>query len=134
VSGEPEELAALVHRVLGPLARDDEKMWVLRETLDAFLAEGGSYARAAARLLVHRNTVQYRIRQIADRYRISPSGDAFELRFALGVCRWHRTALASAPDLGLSHGGPGAAAERDQTAVRRAQYSPDVSRADGRPC
>ncbi|MFE3257883.1 helix-turn-helix domain-containing protein [Nocardia sp. NPDC059091] len=45
---------------------------------------------AVQRLLVHRNTVQYRLRQITGRYGIALTGDSFDLQFALGVCRWYR--------------------------------------------
>lgn len=86
---DPDELAVLVHRVLGPLAGDGTKKQLLRHTLEVFLAEGGSYSRTARLLAVHRNTVQYRIQQLTGRYGITVDTDSFELRFALGVCRWH---------------------------------------------
>ncbi|MFC6010321.1 PucR family transcriptional regulator [Nocardia lasii] len=96
LSAEPGELADLVHRVLGPLARDGAKLELLRDTLEVFLAEGGSYSRTARVLDVHRNTVQYRIQQITGRYGTAVDTDTFELRFALGICRWHRQVLTSA--------------------------------------
>ena len=93
LSAEPDELAGLVDRVLGPLARDGAKLELLRDTLEVFLAEGGSYSRTARLLDVHRNTVQYRIQQITGRYGIAVDTDTFELRFALGICRWNRQVL-----------------------------------------
>ncbi|MFJ2837455.1 PucR family transcriptional regulator [Nocardia sp. NPDC087230] len=93
LSDEPDELAGLVRRVLGPLAADGTKMAMLRHTLDVFLAEGGSYSSTARLLDVHRNTVQYRIQQITGRYGITLDADNFRLRFALGVCRWYRHVL-----------------------------------------
>lgn len=93
LADEPEELADLVHRVLGPLAVDNAKTELLRHTLEVFLAESGSYSRTARVLQVHRNTVQYRIQQLTGRYGIAVDTDNFELRFALGVCRWYRHVL-----------------------------------------
>jgi DNA-binding PucR family transcriptional regulator len=46
------------------LAADDEHHARLRETLLAFLQSGGSYKATAERLVLHKNTVQYRIRKV----------------------------------------------------------------------
>lgn len=93
LSDDPDELAGLVHRVLGPLAGDGAKVALLRNTLEVFLAEGASYSRTARVLDVHRNTVQYRIQQVTGRYGIAVDTDTFELRFALGICRWYHHVL-----------------------------------------
>ncbi|WP_405146105.1 helix-turn-helix domain-containing protein [Nocardia salmonicida] len=93
LTDDPDELAGLVHRVLGPLAGDGTKVELLRNTLEVFLAEGASYSRTARVLDVHRNTVQYRIQQVTGRYGIAVDTDTFELRFALGICRWYRHVL-----------------------------------------
>ncbi|MFE3545345.1 PucR family transcriptional regulator [Nocardia sp. NPDC059177] len=95
LTDEPGELAGVVHRVLGPLARDTTKMALLRHTLDVFLAASSSYSRTARLLDVHRNTVQYRIQQITGHYGVPVDTDTFDLRFALGVCRWHPHVLAT---------------------------------------
>ncbi|MFG2444507.1 PucR family transcriptional regulator [Nocardia fluminea] len=89
LSDDPDELTGLVHRILGPLAGNGTKVELLRDTLDVFLAEGASYSRTARVLDVHRNTVQYRIQQVTGRYGIAVDTDTFELRFALGICRWY---------------------------------------------
>ncbi|MFE3445131.1 PucR family transcriptional regulator [Nocardia sp. NPDC059180] len=96
LADEPDELAAVVQRVLGPLAANSAKAQLLRHTLDTFLAEDGSYSRTARVLQVHRNTVQYRIQQITGRYGITVDSDSFDVRFALGVCRWYRNVLTPA--------------------------------------
>ncbi|MFE1591217.1 PucR family transcriptional regulator [Nocardia sp. NPDC058705] len=93
LSDDPDELAGLVHRVLGPLAVEGAKTELLRNTLDVFLAEAASFSRTARVLGVHRNTVQYRIQQVTGRYGIAVDTDTFELRFALGICRWYRHVL-----------------------------------------
>jgi hypothetical protein len=54
-------LAGWVADVLGPLAARTENAGRLRETLLAFLVTGSSYQVTAERLLLHRNTVKYRV-------------------------------------------------------------------------
>jgi hypothetical protein len=48
---------------LAGLADDDQYHARLRETLLAFLQTGGSYKTTAEQLMLHKNTVQYRIRK-----------------------------------------------------------------------
>ncbi|MFJ4850160.1 PucR family transcriptional regulator [Streptomyces sp. NPDC088733] len=61
--GDVDALGAWVRGVLGPLAADDEHASRLRETLRVFLATGCSHTATAARQILHKNTVQYRIRK-----------------------------------------------------------------------
>lgn len=61
--GTPE-LDAYTAAVLGDLPRHDRR-GDLRRTLLTFLEAGGSHVEAAARLGIHRNTLAYRLRQIA---------------------------------------------------------------------
>jgi DNA-binding PucR family transcriptional regulator len=58
-----DAVRAWVHHVLGTLAIDDEGNARLRETVRVFLTAGGSYTAAAQQLMLHKNTVQYRIRK-----------------------------------------------------------------------
>jgi PucR family transcriptional regulator, purine catabolism regulatory protein len=61
----PEELAAFFEDVLGPLAMHDSRAnGPLLQTLDAYLATGGSVQETAERLHTHRNTVLYRLERI----------------------------------------------------------------------
>ena len=62
-SADLDRLAAFVRRTLGPLVADDEPTARLRETLLAWLAEGGNARRAAERLHAHKNTVLYRLQR-----------------------------------------------------------------------
>ena len=55
--------SAFVRRELGSLAGSDETSERLRETLRAYLANGGDAAATGERLRLHPNTVRYRIRQ-----------------------------------------------------------------------
>jgi DNA-binding PucR family transcriptional regulator len=63
VSADVDRLARFVQRTLGPLTADDETSERLRETLLAWLAEGGNARRAAERLHAHKNTVLYRLQR-----------------------------------------------------------------------
>ncbi len=57
------EVDRFMARQLGPLVGDDESMARIRETLTAFLGSGGSAEEAARALVVHRNTIRYRLGQ-----------------------------------------------------------------------
>lgn len=57
------EVDRFMERQLGPLLGEDESTERVRETVVAFLACGGSAEEAARTLVVHRNTVRYRLGQ-----------------------------------------------------------------------
>jgi DNA-binding PucR family transcriptional regulator len=63
LSGDLERLGHFVRRTLGPLTAGDETTVRLRETLLAWLGEGGNARRAAERLHAHKNTVLYRLQR-----------------------------------------------------------------------
>ena len=84
---EPGGIGPWVHAVLGGLARDDEPTARLRDTVWAYLSEGGSRAAAAGALHLHRNTIQYRLGK-AERARGRPlDDDRLALEVALLACR-----------------------------------------------
>lgn len=57
-----------VWEVLAELARDDAGEAVLRETMRTFVLAGESYQRTSELLIVHCNTVKYRVAKVlADR-------------------------------------------------------------------
>lgn len=58
-----DDMRAWVWGVLGPLAVDDENSARLRETAQIFLDNGCSYTATASAQILHKNTVQYRIRK-----------------------------------------------------------------------
>ena len=90
LSGDNERLGRFVERTLGPLAAPDEGTARLRETLLAWLAEGGNARRAAERLHAHKNTVLYRLQRaqrLLDRSLDEGRGElelALRVREALG--------------------------------------------------
>ncbi|MDQ6523823.1 helix-turn-helix domain-containing protein [Nocardioides sp. LHD-245] len=57
------EVDRFVARQLGPLVGEDESTQRIRETLTAYLDSGGSAEEAARALVVHRNTIRYRLGQ-----------------------------------------------------------------------
>jgi PucR family transcriptional regulator, purine catabolism regulatory protein len=62
----PERLTLFAERLLGPLEEHDrERNSDLVQTLEGFLTAGGSTTGAAEHLNVHRNTLGYRLRRIA---------------------------------------------------------------------
>jgi hypothetical protein len=74
-----------VHSTLGALAIDDEPQARLRETARVFLSTGGSFTATAEQLMLHKNTVHYRIRK-AEEIRASAAGEPAGCRAgAVGV-------------------------------------------------
>ena len=78
----------LVAMALGGLAQNTDGSARLRETLAVFLAEKGSYVATAERMLLHKNTVKYRVdKAVAQRGR-QLDEDRLELELALLACDW----------------------------------------------
>lgn len=78
-------VAELAEEVLGPLERSDAAHGTqLVATLDAYLAHSGATGEIAAELGTHRNTVRYRLDQIAKLSGYDPRvlGDAVQLSLA----------------------------------------------------
>lgn len=74
--------------VLGDLALDDDHHERLRDTLRVFLAARGSHTAAAAELMVHRNTVQYRVRKAEEARGRDLKERRLDVEAALLACRW----------------------------------------------
>jgi hypothetical protein len=86
--GSSDLLRAWVLATLGGLATDDEHHARLRDTLLLFLQLGGSYKLTAERLLLHKNTVQYRIRK-AEESLGRPVGESrHDVELALRASHW----------------------------------------------
>lgn len=93
---DPAALRDWVRAVLGDLATDDDQHARLRETARAYLAHQGSHTAAAAELLLHRNTVLYRVRR-AEAARGRPfTEQRLDVEVALRVTRL----LGPPPDAG----------------------------------
>jgi PucR C-terminal helix-turn-helix domain/GGDEF-like domain len=86
--GSTELLRAWVSKTLGDLAADDEHHARLRDTLLLFLRGGRSYKTTAEQLMLHKNTVQYRIRK-AEESLGRPVGERqHDVELALRASQW----------------------------------------------
>jgi hypothetical protein len=86
--GSFELLRAWVLGTLAGLAADDEHHARLRETLLVFLQAGGSYKATAERLMLHKNTVQYRIRKAQESLGRPVGDDRDNVELALRASYW----------------------------------------------
>ena len=86
--GSGDVLRGWVRSTLAGLAADDEHHARLRETLLVFLQSGGSYKATAKRLVLHKNTVQYRIRKAEESLGRAVAEDRHDVELALQVSRW----------------------------------------------
>ena len=86
--GSADLLRAWVLSTLAGLAADDEHHARLRGTLLVFLQAGGSYKTTAEQLMLHKNTVQYRIRKAQESLG-RPVGDSRQdVELALQASQW----------------------------------------------
>jgi DNA-binding PucR family transcriptional regulator len=98
MSGSLELLRNWVAETLGPLAGDDEHNARLRDTLQVFLQENGSYKATAERLTLHKNTVQYRVRKAEESLKRPIAGDRLHVELALLATRWLGAAVLRPAD------------------------------------
>jgi hypothetical protein len=92
------EVDAFVHRAIGGLLGDTPHLQRLRQTLECFLRHGGSVEQTAQELVVHRNTVRYRIGQAEELLHEGLMTASAEVAVALRhveVC--HRSASRATP-------------------------------------
>jgi len=91
---------AWVQSTLGALAIDDEPRARLRETARVFLSAGGSFTATAEQLMLHKNTVHYRIHK-AEEIRGRPLQESrLDVELALSACRWLGPAVLQPPPAG----------------------------------
>jgi hypothetical protein len=86
--GASSLLPAWVLSTLAGLANDDEHHARLRETLLVFLQTGGSYKATAEQLMLHKNTVQYRIRKAEESLGRPVADNRHNVELALQASRW----------------------------------------------
>jgi hypothetical protein len=86
--GSMDLLRAWVLATLGGLATDDKHQARLRETLLVFLQSGGSYKSTAEQLVLHKNTVQYRIRKAEESLGRTAAEHRHDLELALQASHW----------------------------------------------
>jgi hypothetical protein len=83
-----ELLRPWVLSTLAGLATDDEHHARLRETLLVFLQSGGSYKTTAEQLMLHKNTVQYRIRKAEESLGRAIGDNRHDVELALQASHW----------------------------------------------
>ena len=101
-------LRTWVLSTLGGLATDDEQHARLRDTLLVFLDTGGSYKSTAERLVLHKNTVQYRIRKAEESLGRPVGKNRHNVELALQASHWLgssvlQPSIASAADHNHDH-------------------------------
>ena len=90
-------LRAWVLTTLAGLATDDEHHARLRDTLLTFLQSGGSYKATAEQMVLHKNTVQYRIRKAEESLGRAAAEDRHDVELALQASRWLGSAVLQPP-------------------------------------
>jgi DNA-binding PucR family transcriptional regulator len=95
-----ELLRAWVLGTLGSLATDDEHHARLRDTLLVFLQSGGSYKTTAERLILHKNTVQYRVRKAEESLGRRVGDDRHDVELALQASHWLGSSVLQPPAVG----------------------------------
>jgi DNA-binding PucR family transcriptional regulator len=95
MAGDMDELRRFTADVLGGLGVDDERNEWLRDTLREFLARNRSYVATADAMILHRNTIQYRVTQAMEicGQNFSDPDAVFRVQTALEVCRWMAPAV-----------------------------------------
>lgn len=77
-----------VRETLGDLARDDEQAQRLRHTLLLFFQHDSSYTATAEAMLMHKNSVKYRISSAEKALGRAISSDRQAIELALTACHW----------------------------------------------
>jgi DNA-binding PucR family transcriptional regulator len=90
MAGDLDQLRRFVSDVLSDLGVDDERCGWLRQMLREFLARNRRYVATAEAMILHRNTIQYRVTQAMEL-----CGQSFDdpdavlkVHTALEACRW----------------------------------------------
>jgi len=86
--GSADLLRAWVLSTLAGLADDDEHQARLRGTMLVFLQNGGSYKATAEQLMLHKNTVQYRIRRAEESLGRPVGENRHDVELALQASHW----------------------------------------------
>jgi DNA-binding PucR family transcriptional regulator len=91
------------HRRALSAAADDEHHARLRETLLVFLQTGGSYKTTAEQLMLHKNTVQYRIRKAKEILGRPVGENRYHVELALRASHWLGSSMLQPAAAGHDH-------------------------------
>jgi DNA-binding PucR family transcriptional regulator len=95
--GSTDLLRGWVLSTLAGLAADDDHHARLRDTLLVFLQTGGSYKTTAERLVLHKNTVQYRIHRAEESLGRPVGENRHDVELALQAARWLGSSVLQQP-------------------------------------
>jgi hypothetical protein len=101
MSSSVDLMQAWVIETLGSLADDDDHYARLRDTLRVFLQENRSFKATAERLILHKNSVQYRVRKAEEALGHPVHENSLHVELALLASQWLGTTVLRQP------GGPG---------------------------
>jgi DNA-binding PucR family transcriptional regulator len=98
MASDMDELRRFTADVLGGLGVDDERSKWLRDTLREFLVRNRSFVATAEAMILHRNTIQYRVAQAMELcgQNFNDPEAVFRVQMALEVCRWMAPAVLRA--------------------------------------
>jgi DNA-binding PucR family transcriptional regulator len=97
MSSSVELLRAWVIETLGSLADDDDHHARLRDTLRVFLQENGSFKATAERLILHKNSVQYRVHKAEEALGHPVDENRLQVELALLASQWLGTTVLRQP-------------------------------------
>jgi hypothetical protein len=97
MSSSVELLRAWVIETLGSLADDDDHHARLRDTLRVFLEENGSFKATAERLILHKNSVQYRVHKAEEALGHPVDENRLQVELALLASQWLGAAVLRQP-------------------------------------
>lgn len=83
-----DEARLMVRNTLGRLAIDSPHHARLRDTLLQFISAGCSYTAAAEALVMHKNSVKYRVDKAQEERGRPIDADRLDVELALNACRW----------------------------------------------
>jgi len=98
MSSSVELLRTWVHETLGQLADDDDQHARLRDTLRVFLRENGSFKATAERLILHKNSVQYRVRKAEEALGHPVDDNRLQVELALLASQWLGATVLRRPE------------------------------------
>lgn len=97
LAGDIDETRRWVQETLGDLASSGEQQERLRETLLLFFKHDSSYTATAEAMVMHKNSVKYRIASAEKILGRSIANDRQAIELALTACHWLSGAVMSQP-------------------------------------
>lgn len=93
-----DETRLMVRSTLGRLALDTPHHARLRDTLLEFISASCSYTAAAETLMMHKNSVKYRVAKAQEERGKPIEDDRLDVELALNACHWLGAGMLTPPD------------------------------------